>query len=156
MYLQLHPPIIINQQINPQPTGNDISLSCSASMHPYRNERHQSTTSLEMREKQRSIFSRLKLTFCRKDLPPLPESTYLLSSLSSTSSSSSTPYVIWSPSPLSEDDIAKCHVRHELGTSHPNHPITPYYGYVTSNKYSRVSAAPSPTPLIPATSGITS
>ncbi len=57
--------------------------SCSSrsmSTHPYCNKHHQSMMSLETTERRRSIFSRLKPTFHREDLPPLPEGACLSSS----------------------------------------------------------------------------
>ncbi|PBK94601.1 hypothetical protein ARMGADRAFT_1078489 [Armillaria gallica] len=83
----------------------------------------------------------------RPPTPPRRRTLFII--LSITSSSSSTPYVIQSPSPLSEDVITEHHIQYELGASHPNHPITLYYGYTTSNKYARTPAVPSPTSLDP-------
>ncbi len=59
--------------------------SCSSynwptSMHPYHDELHQSTASLQMKEKWRSIFSKVKAMFHKEDLPPLPKGTGLSSS----------------------------------------------------------------------------
>ncbi len=73
--------------------------------------------------------------------------------LSSTSSASSTLYVIRSPFPLSEDGLAEQRVQYELGTRHPNCPITPHYSYVTSNKYPRVPAPLSQSHSTPMTFG---
>ncbi len=50
------------------------------STHPYHDEWHQSQTSLQSTERQRTLFSWLKSTFRQEDLPPLPEGSHLSSS----------------------------------------------------------------------------